>query len=717
MSVMLSFLNPLYLVGLTLASVPIIIHLIHRRKAKPLRFPAVEFVLLSNREVARRLKLREILLLVLRVLMVILLVLAFSRPLLNASLGQDIQRPSSTVILLDNSYSTRYQEPESTRFEQAKEVARQIVRRFQEQDSIGLVFSDNEKVTTSTPLVFDRKKLLEEIDKAEASYLAADFLGALDRAYTFLKSSNFLDKNLYIITDLARNGWGSVSTANIKFFNPQVKIYIVNLAENEERDNLALSDVRFDQSVIGVDRSVSLKVKVKNFTPNPVKNLTARLYLDDKKVAQKFMSIKAMEEAEGEFRYQFSKPGWHRGFVEISQDNLSVDDKFYFSVKVREKIKVLVVNGDPNSIFYKDEAFYLRYALNPKVAFEQFIISPVVVTTTEFENYELKDLDVLIFCNVRSTSEEKLQATLNYIRQGGHLIIFAGEKVKPDIYNRLFLKFNLLPYKLTEIIEVKQAGGVKVNTTHLDHIIFNIFDDGNPGLPGAKSSLSSAEFRKYLKGDLETLQPRSQVMAFFDSGDPFIAERKLEKGSVLFFASTVDRDWNNLPSKPIFLPLLHQIIYYLSTNPTEREREEPLRTGEVKEVKLNLKNPLSQVTVEDAVGKTQVVDLQMDGNQALLIYKTTYIPGIYRVILPDQAGKKEEFLFSVNLDTLESDLSPISEEEISKRLNTMQLKIVPKSSFLESKDLEDNSRNQIWQFLLFSLLGLLILETFLAHKN
>jgi len=708
---MLSFLNPVYLAGLALTAIPVIIHLIHRRKARPLKFPAVEFVLLSNREVARRLKLREILLLILRMLMVALLVLAFSRPLLNASIGQDIRRPSSTMILLDNSYSTRYQEPESTRFEQAKEIARQIVKQSQAQDSLGLIFSDNEQITTSTPLIFDREKLLSEIDKAEPSYLPADFLGALDRAYTLLKNSDFLEKNLYIITDLARNGWGSVSAANIKFFNPQVKVYLVNLAENEERNNLAVTDVHFDQSVIGVSRPVSVKIKVKNFTSEPVKNLTSRLYIDGKKVAQKFMNIKAGDEAEGEFRYQFSRPGWYKGFAEISQDNLSVDDKFYFSVRVREKIKVLVVNGDPNSIFYKDEAFYLRYALNPKVAFEQFIISPIIVTPTEFEGYELKDIDTLIFCNVSSLSEAKLQETLNYIRQGGHLIIFSGDKVKPDVYNRVFLlKFNLLPFKLKEVVDTA-ANSVKMNTTTLHHAIFSIFGDEKRG------SLSSAEFRKYLKGDLESLQPHSQVMASLTTGDPFIAERKLEKGSVLFFASTVDRDWNNLPSKPVFLPLLHQIIYYLNTGLDEMKREEPLKVGQVKEVKLDLANPPAQITVEDAQGKAQAVDLQMDGNQPLLVYKSTYHPGVYRVVLPDQTRKKESFLFSVNLDPSESDLSPISEEEISKRLNATQLKILPKSSLLKGEPIEDNSQGQLWQILLSGVLGLMLLETFLAHKD
>lgn len=708
---MFSFLNPFYLFGLTLASIPIIIHMIHRRKAKPMWFPAVEFVLLSNREVARRLKLREILLLILRTLMVILLVLTFSRPLLNASIGQDTQRPNSAVILLDNSYSTRYQEPESTRFEQAKEIARQIVKKSRGQDSLGLVFSDNEKVTTSIPLIFDRQKLLGEIDKAEPSYLAADFSGALDKAYTFLKDSNFLDKNLYIITDLARNGWESVNAANIKFFNPQVRVYVINLAENEERDNVAIQDVQLNQNFIGVDLPVSVKVKVKNFSSNPVKSLTARLYIEGKKVAQKFLNIKPMGEVEGEFRYQFSKPGWYKGFVEISDDNLMVDNKFYFSTHVREKIRVLVVNGDPNSVFYKDETFYLRYALNPKVAFEQFIISPIIVTTTEFENYELKDIDVLMFCNVGTLSENKLQETLRYIRQGGHLIISSGEKVKPDVYNRLFLlKFNLLPYKLQSVIDTGSTP-VKINTTDLHHPIFKVFEEEK------RSSLESAEFRKYMKGDLATLQPSSQVIASFSSGDPFIAEHKLEKGSVLFFASTLDRDWTNLPSKPAFLPLLHQSIYYLSTGLDEVRREESLRVGQVKEVKLDLANPPSRVTVEDAEGRAQSVDLQMDGAQPLLAYKSTYIPGTYRVILPGQSNKKDSFLFSVNLDPSESDLSAISQEEISKRLNSVQIKVIPKSSFLKGENLADNSRNQVWPFLLSALLGLMILETFLAHKD
>ncbi|MEK6561888.1 MAG: VWA domain-containing protein, partial [Candidatus Binatota bacterium] len=135
----LFFLHPLYLYGLIATSIPFLIHLLNRRRVKRIRFPAVRFVLLSQRRISRTYRLRHWLLLALRSLAVLLLVLLLAHPIFQTGVGLFAGGGSlSLVIVVDNSLSMKWSRA-GEGFKQAKEAARLLISSLKDGDRVALV--------------------------------------------------------------------------------------------------------------------------------------------------------------------------------------------------------------------------------------------------------------------------------------------------------------------------------------------------------------------------------------------------------------------------------------------------------------------------------------------------------------------------------------------------------------------------------------------------
>src|SRR4249920_1739817 len=133
------FLYPLFLFGLAAASLPVLIHLLNRRRLKRIRFPAVRFILLSQKRISRSYRLRHWLLLALRTLAVVFLALLLANPIFQTGAGLfDGSGPVALVVLLDNSLSMKWS-GEGDGFKQAKEAARLLIGGLNEGDRAALI--------------------------------------------------------------------------------------------------------------------------------------------------------------------------------------------------------------------------------------------------------------------------------------------------------------------------------------------------------------------------------------------------------------------------------------------------------------------------------------------------------------------------------------------------------------------------------------------------
>jgi uncharacterized membrane protein YobD (UPF0266 family) len=257
------FLYPAFLFGLLAASLPVLIHLLNRRRLKRIRFPAVRFVLLSQKRISRSYRLRHWLLLALRTLAVVFLALLLANPIFQTGAGLFAGGgPIALVVLLDDSLSMTWS-GDGGGFKQAKEAARLLISALNDGDRAAIIpmtLSGNEAFR----LKGEKDVLLKELETIEIADGSADPAAALDKAYELL-SPPAAQKEIRLITDMALTGWDRFSTSALKQFDPSIPLKAIRIGNRQQPLNGTIKEVRSTGQGIGVDVPLTLEATVANF--------------------------------------------------------------------------------------------------------------------------------------------------------------------------------------------------------------------------------------------------------------------------------------------------------------------------------------------------------------------------------------------------------------------------------------------------------------------
>ncbi|HZD42187.1 MAG TPA: BatA and WFA domain-containing protein, partial [Terriglobales bacterium] len=254
------FLHPIYLYGLIAASLPLVIHLLSRRRLKRVRFPAVRFILLSQKRISRSFRLRHWLLLALRTLAVALLALLLANPVFQTGAGLFAGGgPVSLVLLLDNSLSMTWS-GDGKGFARAKEAARLLLSSLQDGDRAALI-PTNMAGHESLRLKGEKEVLLSELDRLEIADGTADFAAALSQAYELLAAPAG-HKEIRLITDLALTGWDRFSISSLKQFDPSVSLKAIRVGKPERPINATVKEIHALGLGVGVGLPLNLEATV-----------------------------------------------------------------------------------------------------------------------------------------------------------------------------------------------------------------------------------------------------------------------------------------------------------------------------------------------------------------------------------------------------------------------------------------------------------------------
>ncbi|MBI4641688.1 MAG: BatA domain-containing protein [Candidatus Tectomicrobia bacterium] len=702
-----TFLNPMFLYGLTAATIPLLIHLINRRRAKLIRFPAVQFVILSDKRVARKYKIRQWLLLLLRTAAILIFVLTLARPVLTSPSDLPAQEAASSAILfiLDNSLSMGYQTDQGVKFDMAREAIRTIVGDLESGVEVGVIpVSSSGEVEKLTK---EKERILNRIAEIDLSYRPVEFAQAFQDAFNILKESSASQKEIIFVTDFARVGWEQFSTVKLSGLDPSVKVRIIWVGNPAEDTNVALKEVALENQIFGSGMTIFLDAKVKNFGGNGVSNLPVRLILDGKPVDQRLINLSRFGETTVRFNFSFEQPGHHFGAIQLAPDHFPLDDAFHFTLTVGEKVTALIVDGDPQTSLIASETFYVSNALNPEKGKEGTILKPRVATVEQLEETDFKDLQVIILCNVRDLSEATRQRLTGFVRNGGGLMIFLGDKVNALDYNAHFFSTtsSLIPVRLRERVRVSGPGGVSIRDISVQHKALNIFEEDKN-----RESLISAKFQEFFAIERSEGIAGITPLLMLSNGHPLLIERGLGSGKILLFTSSADLDWNDLGLRAAYLPLLHNVILYLSGR-LERLEKRDLIVGESKEFSGDLQLLGKPLEVTNPRKERATLWFESYQGKVRALYTKTDIPGVYRGLLP-----ASEELFAINFSREESNFERISEEEIREKFFKISVNLV-KFEGSQSNLLASIGQNADFSKLLFfGLFCLIALEGIVASR-
>ena len=367
----LGFANAALLYGLVATGVPIVIHLLNRRKHREVPWAAMRFLMAAIRKNRRRIRIEQWLLLAVRTLLVVLVVSAMAKPFLESFGAVIAGRRTQRVIVLDASLSMGYTSAESSRFDQAKALASQLVKDSRRGDAISVILmGDPPRVVIGDPTQ-NLVEVKKEIDELTLSHGGTDLAATFEKVADVLEVSSIDQKEVVFLTDLQAASWRSPAQGNEGLTRALARIearrprsVVIDLGKSGG-ENRAVTDLKLESPVVTVGSHVLVRAVLRNFGTNRADQVRVRLTADGLLGPQEIVDLPPGEDVPVVFPQQFTTAGDHQVEVSIDEDPLALDNKRWLVVPVRESIKVLLVDGHFKSEPYQAETDYLAQALSP----------------------------------------------------------------------------------------------------------------------------------------------------------------------------------------------------------------------------------------------------------------------------------------------------------------------------------------------------------------
>jgi len=645
------FLQPLYLLGLLAVALPVLLHLLQRRRPRRQRFAALEFVLRSQRRVSSRFRLRQLLLLLARCLAVALLVLALARPqwMAPASPLAGSGPPTATVLVLDDSLSMRLEDGGESLFERARSLATEVLQGLRPEDAAAVVLASSPPRALQGQPIYERGPLLDSVAALQPSHRGTDLAGAVTLAASLLERSSLPRRRVLVLSDLRAPGFDRARLPCGAERPCGFELGALPIGPLEPSGDRYLERLEIDPAPGEGPMAYALRARVLGQGAAAEGELQLHLEIDGERVASASLQLQAGS-GEKTFVHRFDAPGRHQGAVVLEPDALPADDRRSFVIDVQPTVQVLLVNGDPRPTPREDELYYLERALAPGAEgsgrLQATLISPPLLPGAQLERFK-----VVVLANVSGLGADQVRRLEAYAREGGAVLLSAGENVDPERWSRDLAP--LLPRALrgTHRASLQGDEGELLAPLRGDSPLLG------PLLGPGGEGLRAARFRNYL-----LLEPGGAdavtVHLSAASGAPLLLERQVGQGRVALFTSTLDGDWTDLPLRTGFLPLLQELLLHLA-DALRRGQDPPALVGA--RVHFALPSGAERVLLEqpgEALRNLVVAELP---DPTRLELARAERPGICaaRSFASDGRLLAEE-LRAVVTDPTESDLSPLA---------------------------------------------------------
>jgi hypothetical protein len=710
-----SFLEPLYLAGLLAAAVPVIIHLINRRKAVHQPFPALKLLRESDEKEARSLKVRQWLLMALRVLAVALLVMALAKPYLlsDASADRGGRLPSSVVFVVDDSMSMHY----GDWWSRATERLDRELGALKTWDEAALITTNRIEGPVGR-LTSDKARLKTAADELEAGQTTGNLPEALLRAGDILSTSELPNRRIVVISDFTAGGFPtSAGDAAVEYPIQQISVR----DDGASPTNLAVTGVSYSQQGPAREGRWVIRAQVKNYADRVVDDVEVDLRVEDRVVASRVVpTLKAGGTTTVSVTHTVKGAGLRRGVVEIGNaealgDRLALDNQRHFTFRMKKNVEVLLVNGAPSSVAYRDELYFAVRALNPGQTSESSLV-PTVVTPGGLADKKLENFDVVLMANVARLEQSGAEQLRTFVRNGGGLFVAMGDQVEVDNYNERLTSLLPKPLRRIKRLTSRDDPDAPVKVTRMGaskrtHPVFRVFD-----MPGGQA-LQSARVYKYML--LEPTTPEaSTVLLNYRDGAPALLERRVERGRVFLLTTTIDRAWTDLPLRTAFLPMMRRSMLYLARRATSEGTERYL-VGDT--IKLDVTGLADRRVVVTGPDSLRFVLEPKDGLATVEPPRA----GAYTVWSGDgaeadangESNRLDGLAFSVNVPLKESNLTPLSDGALDPWIERGDDQGSKGQDSATSARAAAVDRVNLWPALLFAVTLALLLETLVGTRR
>lgn len=490
------------------------------------------------------------------------------------------------ALVIDGSSSMTLEVDGISNFDRAKQEAREIIENSHRGTAYSIILGGPSPQAQTDQPITSRPDLYQVLDGLEPTRGAMQAYDTLTLAALGLTQGFNANKQIVVISDGQQLGWETESPSRWSFLSEafdnlpvRPKLIVRNLALPTQFRNISIAEVAFSRDVVGIDRPVTINVTVENtgteaVTPSEIEVKVAGETLVDNTIGQ--LVPGASETVR--FSYQFRKAGSHVISSEVKvTDELMQDNAYETAVNVLGSLKVLIVDGNPSERFIECASAFTALALAPGSATaarvktqvshsQEFLVEPDVVSATDIKSVDnLFAYHAIILADVPRLPQQTAKEIATFVKKGGGLMIAPGRRVLPEFYDQWLTEDTtpLVPARLGRQVVIQPSeDDVKPAPGTFNHHALRLVANAE------RSDIATTSLYTYwqLQPD-EGVDDLVTVGGNLNNGDPFIVSRKFGGGNVLLLACSLDINGSSLATRQCFVPLVHELVYYLA-NPT-----------------------------------------------------------------------------------------------------------------------------------------------------
>lgn len=665
------FLQPWVLGFLLFLAIPIIVHLFNFQRPKKLLFSNIQFIKEVDKVVTQRIKLKQWLLLIARLLAVASIVLAFASPVIKNhqnAIGASGNR--SVIILIDNSLSMSASNPKGIYLDQAKFLAREIIKSYEPTDEFQIQTTGKLHLNSTFIRQNEALERAQEISFHQNTFTYKKFIEILPFLFQNANSSN---RSIYILSDFQKSTFLSELTE--KKWSEDYKVHFVPLS-NQTFKNVFISEIQPESHIFEKGKPLTLKLKIQNLSNETIPKLSIQTEVNGKIVAISSESLEPNQIKNTQITYTIQETGWQKAKIFIEDYPIQFDNARYFSYYVADKHPVLLVKGNENSLYL--EKFLQEVATHFHIK---------TVNTFELSNEDLKNYEVVILMGIKDLSNGNANKISEWVKQGGGILFFPHEEMNLKDIQNLYEQLKIGQWKNLEILTQK----VLIENPDIDMPFFkDIF------LPNKKNAeLESPNFQK-----IYSFQPNKesiyQNILKLKNQEPLLVQSRSGSGMIFTFTFFPNLKWSDIVTHSLFAPILYKSLW-LASNAQKWFLQIPIGESEIFKIPSLSKNLVklkkdNQEWIPEQYPQSGILSLNFN--------KLDLEPGNYQLLQGDSLFACIGF----NLPVSESDLTPAQ----SEFLNQNGLVLDTNTNILTQSIQQSEQGIPLWKyFVLFCLLMLI----------
>ncbi len=677
----MSFLYTIFLPALAAAAIPVLLHFFSRQRLPVIDFSSLEFLLKLQKRQARRVQLRQIILLILRTLAILALVMAFIRPALKSNAGGGGATSSTEmVIILDDALSSAAETRSGSIYQMEVDYLESLAGLVGANDRATIIRSSeptNPLSRTATELAV----LTNELREREPQLFKPKFSFALAHADNIFKATERFNRELYIVSPYFGAGFDSLTVPTFD----KVRCYLVPVGP-EELPNASVESITLVSALRQKGRPVDLNATIRNYSKKAVEALPISLYLGNDRVAQGSVDLPAEGSVVKNFTFTLSEAGLLAGSVRLEDpDPFPFDNKRHFVLDVPEKLRLLVVAADSlelailKSVFDSGPEHYFDLTLR---------------LSRSWETEPLGSFDGIILADVATISSGAVQRVDEFVQAGGGVILLPGRSTDLADWSRGIL--DRLGFRAVSGVT---TGGVKWGKFDHQHpLFFGVFEES--GAP-ASPTLSFAVNLSAGPGDLSIIP--------LTTGGSFLLERQAGRGRVLLFASPPSPAAGEFIFSGIFAPLLFRSGAYVAggsfgtlDNWEVGTMQHPVLLSS-KVVELTMVTPLSELFQKQP--RSVMGGVEYDAGLVTS-------PGVYRFEDNGTAVAK----FSANIASGSGQLVRSNVDELAGKFKEAKVLDLPREQ-ISAEITSARFGTELWRPIAAMFIGLLLAESIIGRSG